>query len=202
MRRVAIALLLLLVPSFVSAEEEEGSWEFYASVYGYDVSEDDYLQPSVTADRGALHLELRHNYEDLSTTSLWAGWNFGGGEKVEVEGTIMVGAVAGSTDGLAPGYRLSVSWSKLELTSEGEYLFDADASSGNFAYAWSELSFAPVEWLRFGLVGQRTKAYETEREIQRGVLVGISAGRLDFTAYMLNPDDDETLWVAALGVSF
>jgi hypothetical protein len=114
----------------------------------------------------------------------------------------MIGAVSGSTDGLAPGYKFSLAGSKLAFYSEGEYLFDADDSSNNFLYAWSELSWAPVEWFRFGLVGQRTKAYDTERDIQRGLLLGFSFEHLDFTTYVFNPDDDVPTWVAAIGVSF
>ena len=200
MRAIAIAASVLLAIPAVA--EEEPGFEFYASVYGYDAPDDDYLQPSVTADRGALHLEARYNYEDASTTSVWGGWNFEGGETVSVEGTLMAGLVAGATDGVAPGFRVALSWSKLELFTEGEYLFDADDSSSNFFYAWSELTWAPAEWCRFGIVGQRTKAYETERDIQRGVLVGFSVGRVDLTTYVFNPDDDETTWVAAIGVSF
>lgn len=199
MRAVALASLLALASPAVA---EEKAWEFYASVYAYDVPEDDYLQPGITADRGALHLESRYNYEGASTTSLWAGWNFGGGEKVTVEGTLMAGFVTGATDGLAPGYKLALGWSKLAFYSEGEYLFDADDASNDFLYAWSELSWAPVEWFRFGLVGQRTKVYDTERDIQRGLLVGLSTERLDFTTYVFNPDDDVPTWVVAVGVRF
>lgn len=201
MRSIALAAALLAgIPA--AAAEDEKAWEFYASVYAYDVPEDDYLQPTVTADRGDLHLELRYNYEDASTTSFWAGYNFAFGEKVTFEGTAMLGAAYGATDGVAPGYKFSLGWSKLELYSEGEYLFDASGHSNDYFYAWSELTWSPTEWLRFGLVGQRTRVYATEREIQRGLLLGFSTERFDFSVYGFNADDDVATWVGALGVSF
>ncbi len=52
---------------------------------------------------------------------------------------------------------------------------------GSFFYSWSELSVSPVDWFRFGLVGQRTRAYQTDVDIQRGLLVGFSYKKMDFT---------------------
>jgi hypothetical protein len=39
---------------------------------------------------------------------------------------------------------------------------------------WSELSFAPADWSRFGMVIQQTKFYETGFDIQPGVFLGAS----------------------------
>ena len=55
----------------------------------------------------------------------------------------MLGGVFGNTTGVAPGYKGSLSWWKLELYSEGEYVIDAGARSGNFFYNWSELTSRP-----------------------------------------------------------
>ncbi len=178
------------------------TWEFAASVYGYDVPDDDYLQPTCTADRDWLHLEARYNYEDLDTGSVWMGYNFSGGDKVAWEVTPMLGGVFGEVRGIAPGYAGSLGWWKLELYSEGEYVIDSDDSRDSFLYNWSELSLALLDGLRIGLVTQRTRAYETEREVQRGLLVGGSIGSVDLTAYAFNPDDSEVTLVLAVDVSF
>lgn len=181
----------------------ERAWSFSASVYGYLVpGDDDYVQPSVTADWKQLHLEARHNYEALHTESVWAGYNFSVGEKVTFEGTAMLGGVFGDTTGVAPGYKATLGWTKLAFYSEGEYLFDSNASSDSFFYAWSELTWAPVDWCRFGLAGQRTRVYQTDREIQRGFLLGFSGEHVDFTTYVFNPDERTPTVVMALGVNF
>ena len=154
------------------------SWSFSASAYTYVVPDDrTTCSPPFTADRGWLHLEARYNYEALDTGSVWLGYNFSGGEKLAWEFTPMLGGVFGDTTGIAPGYKGSLSWWKLELYSEGEYVFDAGNSSDSFFYNWSELTLAPVEWFRFGLVTQRTRVYETDRDIQRGPLAGFSSRR-------------------------
>ena len=87
------------------------------------------------------------------------------------------------------------------MYSEGEQVFDSDDSSDSFFYNWSELTLSPVDWFRFGLVTQRTRAYETDRDIQRGLLVGFSYRRLDLSAYVFNPDDDDPTLVVAVGLS-
>ena len=90
----------------------------------------------------------------------------------------------------------------MELSSEGEFVFDTSDSEGSFFYNWSELSLSPVEWFRFGLVGQRTRAYQTDVDIQRGLLVGFSYKKMDFTTYVFNLDQGKPTWVFAVGVSF
>jgi hypothetical protein len=102
-------------------EPEDEGWAFSLSGYQYFVPDDaDYFQPTFTIDHKWLHLEARYNYEDLKTASLWAGYNFGGGNKLIWEFTPMVGGVFGNTAGIAPGYKGSLGWWKLELYSEGE----------------------------------------------------------------------------------
>jgi len=114
----------------------------------------------------------------------------------------MVGGVFGDTSGIAPGYKGSLTWWKLELYSEGEYLFDTGHSSDSFFYNWSELSLAPLHWFRVGLATQRTRLYQTDREIQRGFLVGVSWKKVNLTTYVFNPDESHPLVVIAGGVTF
>jgi len=184
-------------------ETEKVKWSFSASVYTYIVPDHrEYVQPTLTADRGWLHLEARYNYEDLETGSAWVGYNFSGGEKLTWAFTPMLGGVFGNTTGIAPGYKGSLGWWRLELYSEGEYVFDMDDSSESFFYNWSELTLAPVDWFRFGLVTQRTRVYETDRDIQRGLLAGVSFKKLDLTTYVLNPDESKPTVVVAAALNF
>ena len=189
--------------SALETEADKKAWSFYASAYTYLVPDSrDYVQPSFTADHGWLHLEARYNYEALDTGSVWVGYNFSGGEKLTWEFTPMLGGAFGETAGIAPGYRASISYWKLTLSSEGEYLFDTGNSSDSFFYNWSELTLAPVEWFRFGLVTQRTRLYKTDRDIQRGVLAGFSFKKVDLTGYVLNPDESKPTFVISVGLTF
>jgi hypothetical protein len=113
----------------------------------------------------------------------------------------MFGVVWGDTDGVAPGYELTLGWRGFELYSEGEYVFDFHDSQDDFFYTWTELTYAPTDWLRAGLVAQRTRAYDTDVDIQRGLLVGLTYECLDFTAAVFNPDDSDPVVMLGLGVS-
>jgi hypothetical protein len=187
-------------PQSEAPPPDEKKWSFTASALAYFVPDDrEYVQPTFTADRGWLHLEGRYNYEDLNTGSAWFGYNFSTGEKVTLEVTPMVGAVFGNTNGIAPGYKATLGWRKLSLYTEGAVLFDSSETSDSFFYTWSELTYAPVDWLRFGAVIQRTKLYKTEFDVQRGLLAGVSYKSLDFTSYVFNV---EAKPMVVLGVAF
>lgn len=212
MRRVAIAVAVLLAGEIARAQTtnapaagaaDDPGWSFAASAYTYILSDSrHYVQPTVSADRGRLHLEARYNYENLDTGSAWVGVNFSGGKTVEWELTPVLGGVFGETAGIAPGFRVAIGWRALALDSENEYVIDARERSDSFFYNWSELTLAPAEWWRFGLVTQRTRVYRSEREIQRGLMAGFSAKRADFTAYVFNPDEDNPRFVFAVALTF
>jgi len=197
-----ITVLARAAPAF--AEEGPGkTWDFSASAYTYFVPESrNFIVPTFTADRGWLHLEARYNYEGPGTGSAWVGYNFHVGEKLSLDFTPMLGGVFGRTNGIAPGYRGTLSWWKLVLYSEGEYVFDTGDRSASFFYSWSELSLSPVEWFRFGLAAQRTRVYESDRDVQPGFLVGVSFKGVDLSTYVFNPDEDEPTVVVAAGVNF
>jgi hypothetical protein len=183
--------------------EEEKKWSVSLSAYMYIVpDEDDYVQPTATVDHGRLHLEARYNYEAQDTGSVWAGLNFSGGESVTWEFTPMLGGVFGQTEGVAPGYRGSVGWWKLELYSEGEWLIDTEHASDSFFYNWSELTIAPVEWVHLGMVTQHTRAYETDRDVQRGILTEFFFKSVNFRTILFNIDESNPTVVLAVGLSF
>ena len=105
------------------------------------------------------------------------------------------------TDGVAPGYKGTLGWRALEFYSEGEYVFTSDAAD-RFFYNWSELTVSPVEWWRIGLVTERTRAYETEREIQRGLVMGFSYKSFTSSIHVFNPDDTHPVVVVSASLGF
>lgn len=200
--RIPVLLLLACARAVAAEPAPAGSASAYASATVYFLDgEQDILQPTVYADRGRLHLEARYNYEDRGAGSAWAGINLSAGDEVTLEFTPMLGIVFGDTSGIAPGYKASLGWRNVELYSEAEYVIDADDADDSFFYTWTELSVSPAESWRFGLVIQRTKAYESAFDIQRGLLAGLHRGRFDVTAYVLNPDESPA-WVLAVGAAF
>jgi hypothetical protein len=190
-------------PVAAPGASESAPWEWGPSVLLYVLrNEANYLQPTLTADRGALHLEGRYNYEDRETGSAFVGWNLSFGEELKFGLTPMLGGVFGRTNGIAPALTLTLEWGPIALWSQCEYVFDLGDSSGSFFYAWSELSVSIVDWLRAGLVLQRTRVFRTSTDFQGGPLLGVSIWKLTATAYLFAPGQDDQFFVVAIGGSF
>ena len=178
-------------------------WEYNVVVDGYIIPDGtSYVDPVFTADHNWLHLEARYNYENLHTGSLWVGYNFSWGKKVQFSLTPMIGGIFGRSNGIAPGGEASLTYKKIQASISNEYVFDTDSKSRNFYYTWPQLTYSPVEWLHVGAVAQRTKVYHTPLDTQRGFLVGVSHKNWDFTTYVFNPGASGTIVVLEAGVSF
>ena len=151
---------------------------------------------------GALRFEGRYNYEARASASAFVGWKFEGGDAIAWEVTPLIGTLFGRTRGVVPGFEAAVSWKSFDFYIEAEYVFDRDDSDASYAYAWSELGWTPVEWLRVGLVGQRTRVVDNDRTIQRGVLLQVLAGKATFSLYAFNPDNSDRYATLAVGLAF
>jgi hypothetical protein len=188
--------------AFPAADAPAWAYSVTGSYYAFrDLK--DFVVGVATAERGPLHIEARYNYEALDSGSLFAGWKFSGGEKLTYEVTPILGAVFGQKEGIAPGFEAAVAYDITDLYVEAEYVRDLDAREDSFTYAWSELGFSFLEWLRFGLVGQRTLVYHNDRDIQRGLFAQLMYRKMTVGLYLFNPDDSDNMFtVFSLGAKF
>ncbi len=183
--------------------EAAPKWELSGYALQYSVpGQDDFVAPVIMADRGPLHLEARYNYEDNETGSVWVGRNFAIEGDIALELTPMAGLVFGETDGFAPGLRLGALWRQFDAASEIEYVIDFDDEDDSFCYSWTEIGWSPTGWLRTGVVGQRTRVYRTEHEVDRGLLLQVNAGPVYFTLYSFEPWDNDHYWAFTIGAAF
>ncbi len=187
----------------VHSSQAPSPWRFSLSVEGFLPAEGQALvNPSLAADHGWLHLETRYNYEAAQTGSAWIGYNFATGRTLAFQATPMAGGVFGNVTGAAVGLEFVLSYKKFELASEQEYVYGARNSSESFFYAWPELTYSPLTWFGFGLVAQKTRAYKSSLEVQRGFLVQFSYQMLQFSTSVLNIGWTAPTWILSLGVSF
>ena len=186
-----------------SSHTTANPWTLSLTTSGYVVpGGQSYVSPDFSADRGKLHLEARYNNEALKTGSLWAGYNFKAGKELELNVTPMVGGVFGNLSGIAPGYLFTLTYKRLQLYSNGELLVETKNSSSSFFYNWDQLTYSPLKWLQLGLVSQRTRAYHTSLDVQRGVLVGFTYKKVNFTTNIFNFGWTEPTEVLSLGLNF
>ncbi len=176
----------------LTADAPGWAYSFTAS-YNVVRNQNDFAGAVLSSEKGPFHLEARYNYEALHSGSLFAGWKFSGGEKITFELTPIIGAVFGEKKAIAPGFEAAVAYGVADLYTEAEYVRDVQAREGSFTYVWSELGFTLVDKLRFGVVGQRSRLYRNDRDVQRGFFAQIGYRKTTFGVYVLNPDDSENL---------
>lgn len=162
------------------------AWEFNAVAIANFLPDDFFMLPIVTASRNHLHLEARYNYEDRKTVSLWGGYSFWGGENFTWNLIPMSGIVLGNTNGVAPGLKATLGYKRFQFYTEGEWLISFEDINNNFIYFWSDLTYSPWDWLTIGYSGQRTRVYNTQRDIQKGLLAGFNYKKASLTTYFYN----------------
>ena len=211
--KALVALIAVIATPALAGEDEPSgrraspptkpSWEFAVTAYPTVVRDgENYTSAIAAADRGPLHLEARYNYESIGARSAFVGWTFSGGEAVTWELTPLLGGAWGTTKAFVPGLEVSVAWGKLDFYSEAEYVSASSGQTDSYFYAWSELGFRPVEWLRVGVAGQRTKTYDNERDIQRGPFGQVTWGPVTIGGYWFNPGSSSQVFVGLIGATF
>jgi hypothetical protein len=210
----ALALVALLTVPVEAQEKTDGApaassnaaptpWALSLAISGYIVpGNQSYVNPDFIANRGWLHLEARYNSEALDTGSLWVGYNFTAGKKLVLDATLMVGGVFGNLNGVAPGYLITLTYKRVQLYSEGEYVFDAQNRGGSVFESWDQLTYSPLSWLQLGLVAQKTRVYHTSLDVQRGILVGFTHKNVNFTTSVFNFGWTTPTEVLSLTLSF
>ncbi len=211
--RAFAAVAAVAATSALAAEDEHGvrraspaakpSWEFAITAYPTGVrGGENYTSAIAVADRGPLHLEARYNYESVGARSAFGGWTFSGEDAVTWELTPLLGGAWGTTQAFVPALEASVAWKRFDFYIEAEYVLDSHQRSDSYFYSWSELGFRPVEWLRVGIAGQRTRAYSNERDIQRGPFAQATWGPVTVGGYWFNPGANDQVFVGMVSATF
>ena len=204
----ATALVFSLVPGAAAAASEPdapGGPESTFTVTGFYYAmrdQSDFAVGIAAYDRGPLHLEARYNYEARNAGSVFAGWKFAGGDALSFQVTPIVGVLFGAARGVVPGVEASVAYGPFDAYIEAEYVHDLEQRSASYYYAWSELAWKPVQWLRVGLVGQRTREIENGRDLQRGAFAQLIVDKLTVGLYAFNPDSSSRYVILSLGAQF
>ena len=203
---ISFITALAIGHGFLSAQDEPAStpaeWEFSTDANFYFIPDDFFVLPVFRADKNKLHLEARYNYEERETFSAWVGYNLSGGDEFQYAITPMIGGVVGLSNGIAPGLEMTFGWRSFELYTESEFVFDFVSTEYNFLYNWTDITYSPKDWIWFGISGQRTRLYQTDLDIQRGLLLGGGANWWEVTGYLYNLGFDEPFVLLTLTANF
>jgi len=208
MKKKYLLLLLGFVSSELFAQETDtasksSKWNFSAWAEQFIIpGEEDFFNPTFYARTKTLHLEGRYNYEDRNTASVWVGHRFKFGKGVKFVTVPMGAIVVGNTNGLAPGLEMEISYKKFDFYSESEYVFDFETSENNFFYNYSELAIRPINALRTGIMTQRTRLFQSPRELERGIFAEYYFGRFRAGVFYFNPFASDNFWIASFSADF
>jgi len=200
-----VMMLMALALRGSAASAAESDPPVTGSITGYYYAmrdQSDYGVGVASLNRGALHLETRYNYEASHSASIFAGWNFAGGNDVTFQITPLVGALFGETHGVVPGVEAGVAYRDVDAYIETEYVYDRGNHSNSYFYAWSEIGWKPVRWLRVGLAGQRSHEVENGRDFQRGAFIQLILDKVTLGLYGFNPDSGSRYLIVSLGAQF
>jgi hypothetical protein len=205
-------ILFSLITLNLSAQENPDSgsvkeinkWEFDNSIYYYAFPQyNDVLTLISCADYKSIHIEARYNYEDTKAISVFGGYRFEFGEKITWALTPIAGIVLNNTDdGFAPGLLMEIGYKDFDFYSESEYVFNFELSEYNYFYTWSELGWSGIEKIRVGLSANRTRLFQTERELQRGIFGEYTMGNFTAGLHYFNPVSDDYFFIATLNFTF
>ncbi|MFJ4293499.1 hypothetical protein ACIP1U_27550 [Cupriavidus sp. NPDC089707] len=201
---VAASLPLPLCAAEASAAPAAGetpAWSGGLSAYlNLPRGSEAYVTGIAIANRGALHLEARSNYEGMDAYSFFVGYNLGWGDALRLDFTPILGVVTGSTRSVVGGFEATLTGRYADAYVEFEYVPDAEPSG--YTYAWTELAWRPRDWLRLGLAAQRTRVPDSGRNFQRGIFTQVKGKHIAGAVYWFNPAAHDQIAVVSVALTF
>ncbi len=158
---------------------------------------------------GNFYGELRYNYEEAKTISLFAGKSFTGGGNFEYKLTPMAGYSTGRFKGVSLAINAEGEWKNFFISSQTQYsiaTMKTDSlmvkkNADDFFFSWSETGYGFGEHFFAGLSVQYTRQ-AGDNIIEPGLLTGLNFQNLSFPFYVFNPFNSNRYFVAGVNYDF
>jgi hypothetical protein len=148
------------------------------------------------------YTEMRYNYEDVKTASLYLGKNFNKNAVLNYSVTPMLGIVFGKYNGGSLAMNIDVENEKAFICMQTQYTISSDEIESNFFFNWTELAYQPLNWFYAGVSMQQTKVYNTSFQSEYGVLVGFSIKKFTMPVYIFNPLNKSRNFIVGINVEW
>jgi hypothetical protein len=132
------------------------------------------------------YAELRYNYEEAQTFSVFGGKAIKGGHDLEYSITPMAGFSTGRFTGISLATNIEAEWKNIYLSSETQYSQAIKKDAKSFFFNWSDLGYTLNRRFFAGMTMQYTRQ-AGEIDCKPGLLAGISFSSLSFPFYLFNP---------------
>lgn len=151
--------------------------------------------------KNGVYAELRYNYEDVQTISLYGGKTFAGGKGLEFSLTPMLGYSVGKFTGLSLATNTELEWRKVYLSSQTQYSVATKKGISDFFFSWSEIGYNISNTLFGGLAIQYT-LQDGLHQADPGFVAGINFRNISIPLYVFSPFKSGQYFVLGLNYEF
>lgn len=129
--------------------------------------------------------ELRYNYEDAKTLSLYVGKTIADSSGVN-KITPMIGFSTGRFTGISFAFNGEAEWKNFSFASQTQYSVATKKNTESFFFSWSEMEYNFGDHFYAGLAMQYTRQ-SGETDFEPGFLTGLSFKKISFPFYIFSP---------------
>ena len=151
-----------------------------------------------------LHLEMRFDYEDFYTVSVFAGykWENDTAANIQITAIPMAGIATGRTNGFLPGLELNIAYKSYTLYSENEYMLNFQGYKNDYFYSWTQFNRDVLKNVKAGVLAQSLRWYKTNFAIQRGIYAEYNKSLFTFDIYYFNLFTSSHFMMASASINF
>lgn len=143
--------------------------------------------------------ELRYNYEEVQTLSLFGGKSFAGGNDLQFTIIPMAGFSSGRFTGFSFATNAEAEWRDLYFSSQLQYSSGLKKKEENFFFTWSELGYNVTRYFFTGVSMQYTRQ-TGQTDFEPGFLAGFTCKKISFPFYFFKPFRPNRYFI--LGVNY
>jgi hypothetical protein len=147
------------------------------------------------------YAELRYNYEDAETFSLYAGKMFKAGNEAVISITPLLGYAAGKFTGPSLALNVDMEWKGLFFSSQNQYSRSIRSREESFFFSWAEAGYSVSDVFFTGITMQYTRLGNQDI-LDPGFLTGLSFKNISFPCYLFKPFQRDRYFVLGLNYEF
>lgn len=132
------------------------------------------------------YTELRYNYEDVQTLSLFAGKTFFTDNELGCTVTPMLGFSTGNFSGASVAVNAEADWKNFYLSTQTQYSAATKKGVSDFFFSWSELGYNFSRSLFAGVALQYTRQEGVSYK-EPGIVAGVSFKNFSLPFYFFKP---------------
>lgn len=147
--------------------------------------------------RKGIYTELRYNYEDVRTLSIFGGKTIRGGKFLMYDVTPMVGFSIGKFTGFSLAGNTELEWSKFYFSCQSQYSIATENNGASFFFNWSELVYNLSPIFFAGLAMQYTREKNLS-DAAPGLMMGLTFNGFSLPCYVFKPFSSKKSFIVGL----